>query len=98
MAGPTVSSLFLFFLSWLFIYLLLANFLYFGCRSASKDQHYASEWRSYSENQQMHYRVAFSRDGPEGEKRTYVQDLIRQDSKQIWNLVGEQKGWVLISG
>jgi sulfite reductase alpha subunit-like flavoprotein len=88
----------LFSLSWLIIYLLLANFLYFGCRSASKDQHYASEWRSYSENQQMHYRAAFSRDGPEGEKRTYVQDLIHQDSKQIWNLVGEQKSWVLISG
>jgi len=75
-----------------------SNFLYFGCRSASKDQHYASEWRSYSENQQMHYRAAFSRDGPEGEKRTYVQDLIHQDSEQIWKIVGEQKGRVLISG
>ena len=46
----------------------------------------------------MQYRAAFSRDGPEGEKRTYVQDLIRQDSEQIWKLVGEQKGWVFISG
>lgn len=75
-----------------------SNILYFGCRSASKDQHYVSEWQSYSNNQQIYYRVAFSRDGQEGEKRTYVQDLIRQDSEQIWKLVDEQKSWVLISG
>ncbi|KAF8958554.1 hypothetical protein BDZ97DRAFT_1668283 [Flammula alnicola] len=75
-----------------------SNILYFGCRSASKDQHYASEWRTYSKNGNLQYRTAFSRDGREGEKRTYVQDLIRQDAEHIWKLVGEQNGWVLISG
>ena len=99
MASPIVSPIIQYLLNILSnLSLLQANFLYFGCRSALKDQHYASEWRSYSENQQIHYRAAFSRDGPEGEKRTYVQDLIRQDSEQIWKLVGELKGWVLISG
>ena len=75
-----------------------ANTLYFGCRSAAKDHHYGSEWQAYAEKQQLRYRVAFSRDGPEGEKRTYVQDLIRQDSEEVWRLVGYHKGWVLISG
>ncbi|KDR73969.1 hypothetical protein GALMADRAFT_250695 [Galerina marginata CBS 339.88] len=75
-----------------------SNTLYFGCRSASQDQHYGSEWHGYSSSQHLHYRAAFSRDGPEGEKRTYVQDLIRQDAEQIWRLVGEHKGWLLISG
>ncbi|PPQ97555.1 hypothetical protein CVT26_002340 [Gymnopilus dilepis] len=75
-----------------------ANTLYFGCRSAAKDHHYGSEWQAYAEKQQLRYRVALSRDGPEGEKRTYVQDLIRQDSEEVWRLVGDHKGWVLISG
>jgi sulfite reductase alpha subunit-like flavoprotein len=46
----------------------------------------------------LQYRTAFSRDGPEGEKRIYVQDIIRNDAEHIWRLVGEQKGWILISG
>jgi len=74
------------------------NILYFGCRSASKDQHFGDEWRSYEKDQHLQYRTAFSRDGPEGVKRIYVQDLICADAEQIWRLVGEQKGWVLISG
>ena len=75
-----------------------ATMLYFGCRSAQKDHHYASEWHSLKDEQKIHYRVAFSRDGPEGEKRTYVQDLLKADAHEVWNLVGKQQGWVLISG
>lgn len=72
--------------------------LYFGCRSASKDQHYRSEWEDYASKQLLNYRVACSRDGPEGVKRTYVQDLMREDAQRIWELVGERGAWVLISG
>ena len=75
--------------------LFSANFLYFGCRSSSKDQHYASEWKEYALQQKLQYRVAFSRDG---EEKVYVQDLIREDAEQIWKIVGENEGWVLISG
>ncbi|KAH9477144.1 NADPH-dependent diflavin oxidoreductase 1 [Psilocybe cubensis] len=75
-----------------------ANTLYFGCRSASKDQHYASEWQDYATKQLLTYRTAFSRDGAEGEPRVYVQDLIRRDSERIWDLVGRHKAWVLVSG
>ncbi|KAF9528816.1 hypothetical protein CPB83DRAFT_766075 [Crepidotus variabilis] len=75
-----------------------ANSLYFGCRSSQKDHHYGSEWKEYSSQQKLHYRVAFSRDQPEGEKRIYVQDLIMEDAEHIWNVIGLHKGWVYISG
>lgn len=42
--------------------------------------------------------MAFSRDGPEGEKRIYVQDLIREDAEDVWKIIGQRKGWILISG
>ena len=52
MAGPIVSPIIQYLSNILAnLSLLLANFFYFSCRSALKDQHYASEWRSYSENQ-----------------------------------------------
>lgn len=75
----------------------VANTLYFGCRSSTKDEHYGTEWRTLSSNHHLSYRVAFSRDGPEGVKRTYVQDLIRQDAERIWKLL-EAGAWVYISG
>ncbi|KAI0632697.1 riboflavin synthase domain-like protein [Trametes polyzona] len=74
------------------------NTLYFGCRSASKDHHYGDEWRKYAVEKKLVYRAAFSRDGPEGVARTYVQALIREDAKRIWELVGERGAWVYISG
>lgn len=76
----------------------LADVLYFGCRSASKDQHFAEEWLQYSKSGHLRYRVACSRDVPEGVPRVYVQDLIREDAAQIWELIWLRKGWVLISG
>lgn len=46
----------------------------------------------------LEYRVAASRDGPPGVKRTYVQDLIADDSERIWELVGTRSAWIYISG
>lgn len=46
----------------------------------------------------MKYRVACSRDGPEGVKRTYVQDLIEEDGERVWKVLGESKGRLYISG
>ncbi|EIW74789.1 riboflavin synthase domain-like protein [Coniophora puteana RWD-64-598 SS2] len=74
------------------------NTLYFGCRSASKDQHYGSEWVAHAQDDQLVYRAAFSRDVPEGVKRPYVQDLLAQDKERLWTLIGERKGQVIISG
>jgi sulfite reductase alpha subunit-like flavoprotein len=81
-----------------FIVLPSVNTLYFGCRSANKDQHYSAEWKNLSLEQKLAYRVACSRDGPEGAKRTYVQDLIREDAETIWQLIGLNGAWVYISG
>lgn len=80
------------------LYLPADNYLYFGCRSASKDCHYGDEWKAHAEAQTLNYRIAFSRDGPEGIKRTYVQDLMTEDAEQIWDIVGRRNGWVYISG
>ncbi len=97
------------------IFLMYAeNTLYFGCRSASKDSHFASEWNELVKTQHLIYRPAFSRDkrteensavlnaGLENDDanggRTYVQHLIGEDSKRIWELVGERGAWVYISG
>ncbi|KAI0798150.1 riboflavin synthase domain-like protein [Abortiporus biennis] len=74
------------------------NTLYQGCRSASKDQHYHADFEKFVEQGDLVYRVARSRDGPEGTKRTYVQDLITEDAKRIWELVEEKGAWVYISG
>jgi sulfite reductase alpha subunit-like flavoprotein len=74
------------------------NTLYFGCRSANKDQHYRAEWASYATADILSYRVACSRDGPHGLKRTYVQDLIRQDAKQIWDTLTTEGACIFISG
>ncbi|KAG1797022.1 riboflavin synthase domain-like protein [Suillus plorans] len=72
--------------------------LYFGCRSAHKDQHYYKEWESHAEERKLRYRVACSRDGPEGVKRTYVQDLMKEDAQYIWTMLRQQRGILIISG
>ncbi|KAF9219893.1 riboflavin synthase domain-like protein [Gyrodon lividus] len=72
--------------------------LYFGCRSAPKDHHYGAEWQAYADTGEITYRVAFSRDGPEGMKRTYVQDLLRQDKERLWELLDKRRGVLIISG
>ncbi len=74
------------------------NTLYFGHRASEKDEHYAQEWSSLAESGHLTYRVTASRDGPEGTPRVYVQDLIRQDAKHIWQLVRVKGAWVYISG
>jgi sulfite reductase alpha subunit-like flavoprotein len=74
------------------------NTLYFGHRASGKDEHYVGEWISLAESGRLTYRVTASRDGPEGTPRVYVQDLIRQDTKRIWQLVHDKGAWVYISG
>lgn len=63
-----------------------------------KDHHYGAEWEAYAEMGKITYRVAFSRDGPEGTKRIYVQDLLRLDKEIVWELLGVQRGTLVISG
>ncbi|KAI0288475.1 riboflavin synthase domain-like protein [Russula brevipes] len=74
------------------------NTLYFGHRASEKDAHYSREWTMLAESGNLTYRVAASRDGPQGTRRVYVHDLIRQDAKRIWRLVHDRGAWVYISG
>ncbi|KAH9177529.1 riboflavin synthase domain-like protein [Lactarius sanguifluus] len=74
------------------------NTLYFGHRASGKDAHYSHEWSALAESGKLTYRVTASRDGPEGTRRVYVQDLIRQDAKRVWGLVHDKRAWVYISG
>ncbi|KAG1873393.1 hypothetical protein C8R48DRAFT_453716 [Suillus tomentosus] len=57
-----------------------------------QDQHYHTEWESHAEERKLRYRVVCSRDGPEGVKRTYVQDLMKEDAQYIWTMLGQQRG------
>ncbi|KAH8829198.1 riboflavin synthase domain-like protein [Flagelloscypha sp. PMI_526] len=74
------------------------NTLYFGSRSVSKDFYYGEEWHSYQRDETLFLRCAFSRDSPEGVKRTYVQNLIEQDGERIWQIMGKDNGFLFISG
>ena len=78
--------------------LMIDNILYQGCRSAVQDQFYRAEFEKLVEASKLTYRVARSRDGPEGVKRTYVQDLIAEDAEKLWDIIGKKGGWVYISG
>jgi len=48
--------------------------------------------------EKLRYRVGCSRDGPEDSKRTYLQDLIQNDAQDIWEMLGPQRGILIISG
>ncbi|PVF92410.1 riboflavin synthase domain-like protein [Serendipita vermifera] len=71
------------------------NTLYFGCRSSSNDYYYSTEWESFAQSGGLAFSVAFSRDQ---DKKVYVQHLIENDAKRIWELVGKQNASVYISG
>ncbi|CAE6433466.1 unnamed protein product [Rhizoctonia solani] len=71
------------------------NMLYFGCRSASSDYHFRTEWEAYQEQGALIHRVAASRDQ---DKKIYVQDLMALDSKEIKQRIVDHKGILYISG
>ncbi|KAF8532599.1 riboflavin synthase domain-like protein [Gautieria morchelliformis] len=74
------------------------NTLYFGCRSSAKDQHYGTEWERRVREGTLRYRVSCSRDGAEGTPKVYVQHLIEEDAKLVWEILDRRRGWMYISG
>lgn len=74
------------------------NILYFGCRSAHKDQHYGSEWENQVRAGTLRYRLSCSRDGKDGTAKVYVQHLLEQDAKLVWDILNQQRGCLYISG
>jgi sulfite reductase alpha subunit-like flavoprotein len=71
--------------------------LYFGCRSARMDYYFEHEWNELTRlhADKFTLRVAFSRDQAH---KIYVQDLLLEDSKAVFDLLDKQRATVLIAG
>lgn len=72
--------------------------VYFGCRYKRKDFYFQKEWSKMEEFENFSHFTAFSRDGPEDENKTYVQHVIEQHSKMLYELIYEQEGHFYIAG
>ncbi|KDQ16442.1 hypothetical protein BOTBODRAFT_107008 [Botryobasidium botryosum FD-172 SS1] len=76
-----------------------ANLLYFGCRSLEADCHYKDDWDAHIEKGELTCRIAASRDQVRiTASKVYVQDLIREDSKTIWEWIVHKGAHFYISG
>jgi cytochrome P450/NADPH-cytochrome P450 reductase len=60
--------------------------LFFGCRHPAQDFIYAEELQGWAGRGVMQLHTAFSR---AGERKVYVQDLIREQAAHVWRLLGE---------
>ncbi|EOD03715.1 hypothetical protein EMIHUDRAFT_221860 [Emiliania huxleyi CCMP1516] len=70
--------------------------LYFGCRHARGDYLYEDELAAALEGKLLGtLRCAFSRDGA---RKVYVQDLLREDGREVWSLLGCRGGHLYICG
>ena len=56
------------------------------------------EWEEYELSNDLSIFLAFSRDGPADEKKTYVQDVILNEGKKIYDKLIRQNGILYISG
>jgi cytochrome P450/NADPH-cytochrome P450 reductase len=68
--------------------------LFFGCRHPEQDFIYAEELKAWSHRGLMKLHTAFSRSG---ERKVYVQDLIREQAAAVWKLL-EAGGVIYVCG
>jgi NADPH-ferrihemoprotein reductase len=70
--------------------------LFFGCRKATEDFMYESEWAQYKKvlGDKFEFITAFSRDGP---KKVYVQHRLKEKAKEVNELLS-QKGYFYVCG
>merc|ERR1712007_34372 len=74
-----------------------AWYLYTGCRWKDVDYIYRDELEEALENGPLtKLRLAFSREDPNN--RVYVQDLLREDGAEIWELVERRKAKLFVCG
>jgi sulfite reductase alpha subunit-like flavoprotein len=74
------------------------NLLVFGNRNREKDYFFRSQWESYQSSGDLSVLLAFSRDGPLDEKKTYVQDMISRNRQIVHDYLIGQTGVLFISG
>lgn len=60
--------------------------LFFGCRHPEQDYIYREDLEGYAQDGITDLHVAFSR---QDKKKTYVQDLIRDNRDAVWDLIGK---------
>ena len=79
--------------------LTVDNLLIFGNRNREKDYLFQPEWEDFSRSHRLSVLLAFSRDGPADEKKTYVQDvLLRDDRAWVYDALIRRSGMVFIAG
>ncbi|PVI06366.1 riboflavin synthase domain-like protein [Periconia macrospinosa] len=72
------------------------DLLFFGSRNAEADFFFKDEWDQFkTDGVPLDVYAAFSRDQ---RQKVYVQDLVRQQSRNVYNALGEQAGIVYICG
>ena len=71
--------------------------LFFGCRRKGEDYLYSQEWEQLEQESNGMIKVitAFSRDLP---KKVYVQDKIREHSKEVWDLIYRLGAKIYVAG
>jgi sulfite reductase alpha subunit-like flavoprotein len=78
--------------------IIIVNLLIFGNRNRSKDYLFQQEWEKYQASNDLSLLLAFSRDGPADQKKTYVQDILLQERNKIYDKLFRQNGVLYISG
>lgn len=59
---------------------------------------FQQEWEKYQSSNNLSILLAFSRDGPADEEKTYVQDIISREGSRIYEKLFGQNGVLYISG
>lgn len=71
--------------------------LYFGCRHPKKDFYFAEEWKAIEETfANVRVLTAFSREN--ADSSSYVQDVIKSNSNEIYRLIRELNGSFFVAG
>ncbi|KAL8902077.1 MAG: hypothetical protein Q9207_004888 [Kuettlingeria erythrocarpa] len=69
--------------------------LFYGCRNQAADFFYREEWEFLKEKMPLRVFAAFSRDQ---KAKVYVQDLLRQQAKHVYELLHSRRGLVYVCG
>ncbi len=71
------------------------SILFFGCRNKDSDNFYKDEWDRLQGHMPLRVFAAFSRDQ---RQKIYVQDLIRQEAKEVFRLLHSFGGIIYVCG